>query len=49
MQAMNYGRGHCCWVCSDPREAWLQNLVPSADITHGLRYGAFLRAIPCSQ
>ena len=49
MQAMNYAPGHCCWMCRLPRATWLDNLAPSGDVCHGLRYGAFLRAIPSSQ
>lgn len=48
MQATNYAPGHSCWVCSLPRADWAGHLEPSPDLSHALRYGAFLRDIPSS-
>ena len=46
MLAANFAPGHACWVCNEPRALWASQLEPSGNLTHGLRYGAFLRSIP---
>ena len=49
MLAANYAAGHSCWVCSAPRSSWAATMRPSPDLSHHLRYGAFLRDIPHSR